>query len=240
MRWVVGVIACAAGVARADRYPETYVDRPLVMYAGMTALDISEDGERYTTNGIRYDNQLDLDVTHSFGPVEVSLRTVGITADIGAGILLGCDDSIGGGFTDYVPQTYLKYGYGEFFNYVHKARVVPHVLALYERVSMNVTQESLTPAMARASAGTIVATSIATSAQVQLTPRLSVDLGGSASFPVAHSSSLLVDPRASGDAYVELVQTLHAWDLYAHLGVGDLTETHYLYGAAGFVHRWGG
>lgn len=239
MRWLV-VLACATGVARADRYPETYVDRPLVMYSGMTSLDISEDFERYTTGGIRYDNQLDVDIEHSFGFVELFVRAVGITAPIDITFPLGCDDSIGVGFTLYVPQTYLKYAYGESVGYVHKARIVPHVLALYAKGNVSTTEESLTPMMMPASAGTAVVAEIEVSAQVQLAPRLALDAGGGVAFPVTHSASLLIDPRASGYAFAEIVQTFHAWDFYANLGIDDLTDARVLYGSAGFVHRWGG
>lgn len=239
MKWVV-VLACAAGVARADRYPETFVDRPLVKYAGMTSLDLSEDLARYTSSGTRYDSELDVFIDHSWGLVEVSLHLVGITATADVAFPLGCDDSIAVAYTNYVPQTYLKYGDGESLHYVHKALVLPHALALYETVDLVATEESLTPAMARASAGTTFTASLGASAQVQLARRLAIDFGGGASFPVIHSTSLLVDPRASGDAYAEIVQTIHAWDFYANIGIGDLTGTRYAYGSLGFVHRWGG
>lgn len=240
MRWLIVVIACVTNVAHADRYSETYVDRPLVMYAGMTSLDISEDLYRYSAGTTRYDNEFDLYVEHSFGPVAIAFHGVGIETHFELSVPLYCDDELTATFTNDVPQTYLKYAYGEAIDYVHKARVVPHVLALYENVSVGVFEESLTPAMASASAGSAWGASIGASAQVQLAPRLALDVGGGAFFPVTHSSSLQIDPRASGDAHVEIAQTFHAWDLYAYIGLGDITDTHYLYGSAGFVHRWGG
>jgi hypothetical protein len=55
VRRLVCVAVCgASGLAGAETldYPETSVDRPLVMYGGMTSLDVSEDFYTYTQTGV--------------------------------------------------------------------------------------------------------------------------------------------------------------------------------------------
>jgi hypothetical protein len=47
-------------------------------------------------------------------------------------------------------------------------------------------------------------------------------------------------PRCRGRAASAILVTIGHWDLYARLSVFDTTQEHTLFGAAGFVHRWGG
>ena len=247
--WVI--TACICGAAGAEpAYPETSVDRPLLLYGGMTSLDVSEDFYTYTQTGMdaagsptsatKINNELDLAVGHSFGLVEVSARVVGVAAIAGASAQLGCDAAISGSLEWDLPQTTFRYSYVEGIGYSRRMLRIDHHLALFVGARAYLLEASLTPLNAPASAGTLLGGHAGVSVTVQLLPRLAIQTGGSVSGALEKSTSLADDRPAALGAFVALQQTLHHWDLYASLSLSDLTRSAKPFWSAGFVHRWGG
>ncbi len=236
------LLVVCGGAAQAEPYPETYVDRPQLLYQWMTSADVSLDLSHYTDSaGTKHvDSELDLFSAFSLGEAEFGIRIVGSTETLSASLQLGRYGVVTGAFEYYVPQTTFRYAFAETLTYAYKALVVPHQLALYFYGNARLLEESLTPAMMLASAGSVLFVNFGTEAQFQLTRRLSIQNGFSFGVPVAQSDGLLISPSSDAGTYVQMVQTLHRLDFYANASFGDLAGIRNVAGSTGLVYRWGG
>jgi hypothetical protein len=236
--------------AQPLEYPETSVDRPLLMYGGMTSLDVSEDFRTYTQMGVdangnptsatKIDNDLDLGLAHSFGLFQVSGRAVGPAAILGATAQAGCDATVGASLEWDVPQLWYRYAHAQGIGYTRRLLRVDHVLAVFAGASMYLVEESLTPANAPRSAGTLFGAHASATASVQLMPRLAFEFGAGVGGMLTKSSSLVDDRPTALGAYAQLEETVHHWDFYANFTLANLTRSASPFWSAGVVHRWGG
>jgi hypothetical protein len=244
-------VCCASTVAGAEdsTYPQTQVDRPLLMYGGMTSLDVSEDIYTYTQSGMdvnghptsttKYNNTLDLVVGHSFGLVEISGRVVGAAAIASASGQMGCEATMYGSLESDLPQTTYRYAYSEGIGYSRRLLRLDHRLALFAGASAYLLEESLTPSNAPASAGTLLGAHAGASVTVQVAPRLAFQTGAGVGGTIAKTSSLADERPVAFGPFAQLQQTVFRWDFYANFSLIDVTRSARPYFSAGFVHRWG-
>jgi len=239
---VVVALLAASTVAHADgEYPETSVDRPLVMYGGMTFVDVAADFYAHTDAGAtKVSGGPDIALGHSYGPVQVSGRLVGISAIAGATVQVGCDGVIFGSVAWVIPNSAVVYGYAQDIGYSHRLVRIDHRFALFARAGASLAEASLTPSDEPATRGVVFVGRAGASATVQLLPRLALFAGLTVSGPFARSGSLTADDVTGVGGNLAIQQTLHHWDLYANASINDFTSTARVFWSAGFIHRWGG
>src|SRR3954453_17934382 len=157
----------AAGPATAEPiYPESVVDRPLLLLRGMTTLDLGLDFRTYlqTTvdaNGntatsktsLWDDHAGDIVVTHSFGSFEIGGRLLGNkTGPFLQAHLRTYLGPIPGALTITADikatqeNSAFDHEYFEDVGYTYKAVVVSHQLALYGNANVEITEVAFKPA----------------------------------------------------------------------------------------------
>ncbi len=258
-------IAVALGTARAASaqaatdpprgFPEAEVDRPLVLFAGMTSLDISvflptlriaiTDAMGNTTfpvSRLGHYVRLAASVEHAFGMLQpfvgYSNFTFGTTLDAGARVGLGCYGAIDVVVSDDVRNGNVDYSYREQLDYIYKAIVVPHRFSLAGRVGATTSELRLTPFMQPTVSGTYFTVFVHADAELQLTSRLALATGATVDLP-AYASPGLTPESTTLNPYVQLLFAYRRWDFYANLGASDVTRTPFPYASFGLVHRWG-
>jgi hypothetical protein len=264
VRWVVIALACwtrtataqapSATPAATPAYPLEHTDRPLVLFPGMTTLDLSLDMPQYSTTSVdamgnttttkHFHHLLDLTIEHAFGSMQIGARAVDNTA--GPYFYVSGETMVGTGavYVDLyaevpTPNSPVGHNYGQFFGYVYKALVAPKRLALLAGASVVISELQLTPAMQPASSGYESNFNVGGEVDVQLTSRLAFRLGPSVGVPIGHSASLPT-PRVYLNVDSSVLVALGHWDLYGQFFVEDVTHDVYVFFAVGFVHRWGG
>jgi hypothetical protein len=197
MRCLGVLLVLGGGVARADVYPETAVDRPLLMYRWMGSADLSLDLSHYTdSDGTKHvDSEGDVFSAFSLGRVEFSLHIVGASDTASASVQVGNYGAVRTSFEYYFPRTTYSYAFAQELGYAYKALVVPHRLALYFTGWTRLLEESLTPAMMPASAGSALWINVGASAQFQLTRHLAIDQGFTFYVPALREPADLADRR---------------------------------------------
>ena len=247
------VIARTAGAqpAPAPEYPETVVDRPLVMLPGMTAFDAAEELSSYVTTTVdamgnmtstrHLGHALELSMTHAVGAVQLSFDAIGIYLTGSAQVAIGDRSRVSVSFAWADPQATVHYYYGEHASYGYRYPLVEHRVALWAAANVYAAEEALTPTMAPASSGSILSASVGGAVEVQLTSRLAVDVTVGPELLLGKSAALMLDvPSTSLGGHIQVTQTFHHWDFYVWIADGDLTRGRRPYGAIGFEHRWGG
>jgi hypothetical protein len=238
-------------------FPEAEVDRPLVLFAGMTAFDFSfilptlriamTDAMGNATIGVSRLGQyvgFDAAFQHSLGTVELfggysgyqygSTLTAGVRIDLGR---FGSMDVLA--FDEIPRDTNVDYSYGQQVTYFYKRIIAPHRLALVGRVGASIQELRITPLMQPTVSGAYVSSFVGVDAEVQLTSRLAVDIGSSVDVP-AYASSGLTSESTTLNPYVELLFALRRWDFYAYLSASDITRTPFPFASFGVRRRWGG
>ena len=254
---MIALVRVASAQPATPEYPEADVDRPLLMYAGMTRLDISLDFPTYvttstdpvtgltttSTSSLGHTSNIDIAVAHSFGPAEVTGQLVGDngTADVYAGVRIRIDSrsafDLELGFE--IPEGNIRYDYFQDFGYVYRALRVPQHFVLYGFVGGSTTEFAVQPPTDFASPGYYTAASVGGSAEVQLASRLSLYVTPRLSIPISHSSRPTPAATSLGESS-GLLLVLGHWDFYAQLAFDDVTGHRHPFANAGFVHRWGG
>lgn len=260
------VVAAAVGVGRtaiADpTYPESDVDRPLLMYGGMTSLDLGLDLPTYaqttvdasgnamtSTTTLGHYRYADVVFLHSFGSVEIGGRILDdVSGPYVQGQALAYLGPIPGALSitaqvkvseDYSVYTH---DYTETVGYLYKLAVVPHHLALLGAASLGISEFALKPtAMSPPAppAGTYVGGSVGVTAEVQVTTQFAIAIGASAYAPI-HRPAAADTGSASLGTSTSLLYALRHWDFYGQLGLGDVTDSRTPFASIGVVHRWGG
>jgi hypothetical protein len=206
MRVVVvagAIVACSLRLASAQtppaalvapmtspEYPLAITDRPILLYPGMTELDLSEDFPTYTRTtvdamgnatttrtGLADNRTPALNVAHAFGPVQVS---------VGLGQLAGAEVNLNTGvvpevLTLWVSSSFLsKYQDPNFyydrqgFGIGHKVHVAPGRFAVYGGGSVSLIEHASTLDNGMVSADHVVWLGVGATAELQLTRRLAV------------------------------------------------------------------
>jgi hypothetical protein len=241
--------------AVAPVYPQADTDRPLVLFPGMTVLDISVNFETFfatntdsmgnttTTRFIR--PELDLALEHAFGPMEVLAELTGNAYGplwafsgqmmLGPGALSFTFDG-----QARTPNSGISSLYDQIVAYSYKRLLLPHWLAIYAGGNVDLGEVKVTPTPAIENRDYSVYGQLSASIDVQLMPRLALDVGPSVDVVLAHSASLSGD-TSTLNAGSALILALGHWDLYGNFDVNDLlAHRPSTFSSVGFVHRWGG
>jgi hypothetical protein len=262
MRWLLFVAVALGGIraaAAAPTYPESDVDRPLLLYGGMTSLDLGLDLPTYveatvdasgnaTTSKTTLGDYLDGDfvVSHSFGSVEIGARILGNPSGPYAqarlltylGPVPGAL-SIDAEIKDPLRSSVIDHEYSEDIGYSYKAVVVPHQLALIAGANVNITELAFKPLAMSRPAGTDVFGGVGLTAEAQITPLFAIAAGAGVYFPI-HQPPELGTSSTELETSMSLIYVLHHWDFYGQLGLGDITSSRMPFANIGAVHRWGG
>jgi hypothetical protein len=259
MRLLVSVVA-VAGVGRVaaaePSYPESDVDRPLLLYSGMTSLDLGLDLPTYVhfdTSGNatksntalgRYRNA-DVVLSHSFGNIEVGARILGDPsgpyAQARAIAYLGpipgalsMTAQIKAPSSDSVAD----HEYTEGVGYMYKLAIVPHQLAVLAAANVSVSELGLKPIAMSPPAppsGTYVYAGIGLTAEVQLAAPFAIAVGAGLSGPIRQPHELGTGSAAL-ETSMSLLYALHEWDFYCQPGLTDITSSRRPFVNFGAVH----
>ncbi len=225
----------SAGVAHADEYPVSDVDRPLLLSPGMTAFDIAADVSTYIATSdpntgqptsYTHDTTSTLAIAHQFGRFEVNVDAY--SRDLAATVLVRTTDGaavfIGGdAFEDttyvnanHVDTKAITSEYAQRAGYSYKLVAVPHRLAVYANVGLqafmfDIVSNTISPTSARELFlfGNV-------SAELQVTRRLAFSLSPSLSAPLAYTKVLGDVPAASIAAGA--IYAFRRVDIYVHRG----------------------
>ncbi|MDB4956255.1 MAG: hypothetical protein JWO36_3824 [Myxococcales bacterium] len=247
------LVACAsrASAQTTTEYPLAIADRPILLNAGMTELDISADFPTFlktdamgnpttTRSGFADNGRPGFAVTHSFGPVQV---TAGVgplfygavswkTRAVPAVLSISLTSNLSAR-TDPPSDFYDA----QSFAVSHKVVVSPGRFAVYGRASAALIEYSTRLDRGMASAGHIVWLSAHASGELQITPRLGMYFGASVRGPASESSNFHDTSTLASD--IELRMALGTWDLYGSFELSNLTSTLLTYTSFGFSKRWG-
>jgi hypothetical protein len=264
MRSVLFVVATviAASTAAADpapSYPISEVDRPLVLYAGMTTLDLGLDFPTYLHTTVEPDGtysvskttlghytDADVVLTHSFGTVQIGGRILGNPsgpfAELRALTMLGPVPGALGLTADFKapqPSSTIDYEYSQVLYYSYKVALVPHQLALDAAANVELTEAALKPDNGAAPAGTQIFSAIGVAVEAQIMPQLAIN-GAANLFVPLRTPEGLGTYFTSVAASTGLLYALGHWDFYAQLGISDVSHYRLPFLNVGAVHRWGG
>lgn len=233
---VVGLVL-AARAAHADDYPTTYVDRPLNLLPGMTALYATE--ELSSTPDDTFGHRTpDLTVAHGFGPVEIAAE-LGDFAELHASLTThGIPESIEIYALTGAPQKDDSLHVAQGASIGHRVHVVPGQLALAGGFGVVMSENRFRDTTGMLDWSQVLSAFVNARVEVQLLPQLALTAGVNAGAPIAHSAGPDYARSESGGG--GLILTLGTWDIYANGGVTIVSDQRLPYLNAGFTKRWGG
>ena len=231
-------------------YPLELVDRPLLMFAGMTYIDLGFNFPTYvttttdatgatTTMRTRLGEHFypDLSFAHSFGVVEVFAGT-GITSYVGGDVRIGdLPARVSAAFSLLDLGVGVHYDLGQRVSVAYKWIAVPHRFEIYAGTSFLLREVSEDRPMEMPSSGTMAVLDPDIAPTLQITRRLAISENIDVAIPVANTSN--VSLKVKGNALTQLTFALRHWDFYGQVGVWDFTDTHLLFVAFGAVFRFG-
>jgi hypothetical protein len=235
----MGFLLASARVASADladSYPQTVVDRPLVLLPGMTELFVDEQLSSTTTQNLG-NRTPDLEVVHAFGPIEI-MADLGEYAELHVSLA-----------THTMPETVEIYGLtgvSQKDGSLHEAQgayagqrfhLLPGLLAAVGGIGFTVSENRLRDSTGMLSWSQVLEGFANARVEVQLARLLALTAGISGEVPLVHFGGPdFVSSLAAGGGFI---LTLGTWDIYAYVGLQDLTDRRLLYLTAGFSKRWG-
>lgn len=244
----IGTVAHAQGAPKPE-WPLAEVDRPLLLYRGMTILDISLDfethlrtttdpaGNTMTTATALGDQQvLDFVVAHSWGSFQLSGRIVDRLASAVIDFELPALPGTLYAVIDYFdPQKGVRYSYSQAVGYHAKARVAPGRLAIAGGCWTELGEYAFEGAGQHGEQ--LLQVGASGGPEIQLTRRLAIFGGASMGVPVN-------EPGGSRrptviDVYGGLVFAFRRVDVYTDLDENDLTGYRRPFANLGAVVRWG-
>ncbi len=238
--------------ARAE-YPLIVTDRPILLSAGMTAIDFSLNLPTYdltavdtmgnvTTTRTRLGERFhsDFGVRHAFGRLQLSGGSrVAAKFDsyyLGAAIQTGDVPGSVSLTLAYYRAGGVDYAFTESISYAHRLFRIQGRFVLYGGASAAISEVSVEPPMGISASGSSVSLSAFGSAIVQLTPRLSVGVYPSFRAEVRNSYDAKAPPTLG-----EVTQTtlaLGRWDVYGQFGLSNLTDAPRPFASFGAVCRF--
>lgn len=234
------------GPARADSFPQMIVDRPLVLWAGMTSADVGIDFPTYQTGLSSHTalgdyHDLDFSLHHAFGGVQLGVQFVdsfqgpivsaGVRAMLGPGAL-DLDTS----FRLPTDASGIDHEDGAAARYVYKAIVAPGTFAVYMHGGVSAAEYSFVDQYPYPMSGHRIAVSAEGGIELQLAPEVTATLGANAVVPIDDTMNGRASPAAGG----QLTYVFDRFDVYANLWVYDLFKVRLPYAGVGVVTRFGG
>jgi len=214
-------------------YPEAYVDRPIILFPGMTQLEVDEQA-RSTTTATLSNTTPDVYVRHSVGSIELA-------ADLGYDAVVQASFDTRSEIGVFVvravsgaPQIDHSLHEAQAAELQQKWHLVPGRLAAFVELGVSLSENRLPLQSGTLTWSHAVDSFVVGQAQLQVTSKLAVLLGAEYDHPSDQSAS----PHfvSSADALTSLVLALGSWDLYANFNVDDLGDQRLLYLEAGFAN----
>ncbi|MBV8763241.1 MAG: hypothetical protein JO257_38515 [Deltaproteobacteria bacterium] len=163
--FVVAIVGAGRAAAAEPTYPQSEVDRPLLLYGGMTSLDLGLDfptfvettldanGNAMTSKStLGHYHDADVVVLHSFGNVEIGARVLGHpTGPYLQGRVLAYLGPVPGAVSITAqikapqPSSVIDHEYSENVGYTYKRTVVAHQLAIEADAYASFSELSLKP-----------------------------------------------------------------------------------------------
>ena len=232
-------------------YPTVSVDRPVLLFGGMTTADLSADvahfpagafdvAEASSTTAHTHATP-DLALAHSFGTVQIA--AYGTRYAAGASVAVQ-SSAVPWGYAVVSVQDFSVgdgdgggYEYAQNLSYFYKKIVTPHRFAFYSGFGAHLSELKITLPSTVTITGHVATISANVAFEVQATERLSVALTARVDSVVDRSNGL------TGDQYLDAGATMrvatHRFDLYGHLAFTDATHTAALAASVGALCRFG-
>ena len=240
-------------------YPVEVTDRPLLMFAGMTLLDVGIDfptvnettvdamgNQTTTTSKLGHYVLPSLYVRHSFGAVQLFAGTdltpggdfyfAGGGIRIGRGVVnLTVTYSSSEDLVVSVEKKESGYIFDERASYTHKTLLVPRRFSLIGFAGVAVEKLSKTPTTSMPTSRTSSSLFASGGGTVQLARRLALYAGPSLNVPLMGT-----DASTTIDARTQLLVAGRHWDFYGNFELHDLTETRHPFLGFGVIRRYSG
>ena len=230
-------------------YPTSSVDRPVLLFDGMTTVDVSGEVEHLPDGALDLSDASavtahtrttpGLALAHSFGRVRIG--AYGTRDAAGASVAVQSSE-VPWGYVELAAQDLAVgagggYDYKQSLSYFYKKLVTPHRFAFYMGFGANIAELKITLPTAVTTAGHIAAIAVNVAGEVQITERLSAALTARVDSVVDHSKELPSDQYL--DAGVRIRVATHRFDLYGTFAFPDVTHTTALAASVGALCRFG-
>lgn len=238
--------------ARAE-YPLIVTDRPILLTAGLTAIDFSLNLPTYdlttvdmmgnattTRTGLGERFHSDFGVRHAFGRLQLSAgsRVAGQFDSyyLGAAIATGDVPGSVSVTVSFYRDGGVDYAFTESLSYAHRLLWIRGRFVLFGGASAAISEVSTSPPMEMSASGSSVSLSAFASAIVQLTPRLSIGVYPSFRAEVRNTYETKA-PSTLGEM-TQASLALGMWDIYGQFGLFNLTDAPRPYASFGAVCRF--
>ena len=240
--WIAVLLVWGSRLAAADvresEYPLAVTDRPIVLPAGATLLDISYELKTYVLHGMRSgftdDTTPNVAVGHAFGPVEIDLGAGELAYGSVAIDLGGPTLAVNAFFT--FPQSKDIYSYTQGISVIHKLVLAPQQFAVFGSASLSLHEiQILDPTPA---SGHVITARTRAGLEIQLAPNVALISAALVEAPLQQSSAFHSITALTVSA--ELLFAIRRWDFYVAGSLYDITRTGpSTFLSLGFTKRWG-
>ncbi len=241
--------AAGPGEDSPPEYPTVSVDRPVLLFTGMTTVDVAgrlahspagaldlADASAVTAHTTATPG---LALAHAFGRVQ--LGAYGTRDAAGASIAVQSRE-VPGGYVELSAEDLAVgpgggYDYKQSLSYVYKKVVAPHRVAFFMGFGANIAELKITLPTQVTAAGHIAAIAVNVAGEVQVTARLSAALAARVDSDVDHSKKLPSDQYL--DVGVRVRLATHRLDVYGAFAFTDVTHTAAFSASVGVLGRFG-
>jgi hypothetical protein len=236
----------------ADAYPTARVDRPLVMFPGMTAIDFGIDLPTYnetTTDamGVTHTSRStlgehangDLVVSHSFGGIEGRARVLFPASfdyfALSAEAQPFSESSSLSLEVGFRRDSARPYSVTERASFTQRLVRVPGRFALHGVGGITASEYSAKDATGMEISGRDLSATAQAAVLVQALPGLALQLNPLVTVPIASSGTR---PSTTMGIVAQVMLTVQRWDFYAQFILSDVVDERRQYAAAGAVVRF--